>query len=107
YHGIYNLFQMPAGDGWKRVPERDHFSLLGKPDPSVVADGRQSQNRLVGAPAATAHGASPPVEQPEIDFVFMANPAQFLLSFLKRPVGHPVTAVFVTIGIAQHDFLEL
>src|SRR5699024_748193 len=57
--------------------------------------------------AAAAYRTAAAVENTHINIIFPAHFAQGLLSLFQGPVGHPVASVFITVGVADHDFLKV
>ncbi len=102
-HDLLHVAPRNVGQG---VPERDDLALLGHPDAAVVHDGRERLDGLRGVAAAAPHGAAAPVEETQVHVVLVAHHAERMDGLVEGPVGHPVAAVLVAVGVAQHDLLE-
>src|SRR5699024_11483362 len=76
YDRIYNLLQMSSSDGSKGIAKGNNFALLGKPNASIIADGRQGQNGLIGSSASPANRTSASMENTHINIIFPANLTQ-------------------------------
>src|SRR5690625_349302 len=58
-------------------------------------------------PPAAANRSAPSMEQHKIYLMSSQHIPQLKLCFLQCPVGHPVSPVFVAVGISEHDLLEV
>ena len=55
--------------------------------------------------AAAAHGSSAAVEEAKLHAMFARGAMQFAMRFVEFPCAGEHAAVFVGVGVAEHDFL--
>ena len=58
------------------------------------------------AAAAPGNRAAAAVEEAEVDIAIAAEPGELVLRAEETPVGDPVAAVLVAVGVPEHDLLE-
>src|SRR5688500_18320132 len=97
---------MAMSDLLETVSERNHLPLLGQTDAAVMGFRWHRENGMARPAAAPANCAAPAVKEPKSYAGVDAYSAKPLLSLVQRPVRHPVAAVLVTVGIAEHDLLK-
>src|SRR5690625_3693277 len=100
------LLQAPRRDWRWGGAERDDLALSRQPDSPAMNDRRHRQDRLVSAPTTPADRPAAAVEEPEVDGVLTADLSEVPLGKVQRPVGHPVAAVLVAVGVPEHDLLK-
>src|SRR5262249_36702922 len=80
-------------------------SLLSDADSAGEISLWLGQNRGVRRATAASHGAAAAVKEPEFHVTFLCNLMQFAMGFVQLPSAGEHTAVFVGVGVAEHDFL--
>jgi hypothetical protein len=88
------------------VAERDDLALLGEAYATVLHGARHGANGLARTAATTADGAAATVEQAQVHAFPAAHRTELVLCAVQRPVRHPVAAILVAVGVAEHDLLE-
>ena len=81
--------------------------MFGDADLPGHAAGGLRQHGFVGGAAAAPHAAAAPVEQAQAHLVFGKQFHQSLLGLIQHPLAGYITAVFIAVGIAEHDFLNI
>ena len=105
--GRHQGFQIAFGVGHIGVFGRNHFALLGDANLAGNRTCGLRQNRLVRRTTATTHTAATAVEQAHFDIVFGENFHQLRFGLVERPLAGDIAAVFVAVGITEHDFLAV
>ena len=113
--GGHQCFQVTPTNLGVGVFGADHLTLFGQANLSAHGTGGLRQNGLVAGAAATADGAAPTMEQPELnracalDFSVLGKLVkqrhQGNLGTVKLPVAGEDAAVLVAVRVAQHDVL--
>ena len=81
--------------------------MLGDADLSGYTARRLGEDGLVRRTAAASDAAAATVEQAHTDIVFFEEFDQAQFRLIETPRAGHVAAVFVGIGIAEHDFLNV
>ena len=100
-------FEVAAGGFGGAVFRGDDFALFGDADCPVDGAFGLGEDGVVGGAAAAADGAAPAVEEAEGDVVVLGGGYEVEFGVVKGPVGGEVAAVFVGVGVAEHDFLHI
>ena len=88
------------------LPVED-FALFGEAEGAVEGVERLGEDGAVGGSAAAADGASATVKEAEGDAGFAGHGVQGAMGFEDLPGAGDHAAVFVGVGVAEHDFLGM
>ena len=103
--GRDHQLQIPFGEHRIGILPVEHFALLG--DANVAGEtsrGLREDRGVSGTTAATDRSATA-VEQAKLHSVFLRRAMQFAMSFVEFPRAGEHAAVFVGVGVPEHDFL--
>ena len=82
------------------------FMYLAETNSACVTAFGKSGYRFIRAAATTPDRSATAMENTIINSEFFTDFSQVILPLIERPIRHEIAAVFVTIGIAEHDFLK-
>src|SRR5690349_15568558 len=87
-----------------RILPVEDLSLFGDFDLTAKCARRLRYDRAMGWPSAAADRSSASMKQLEFDTTFTCASMKRLMGLVQFPGARQHSAVFVGIGIAQHDF---
>ena len=99
-------FQIPFGEHWIGILPCEDLALLGDANLSRKISRWLRENRRVGRAAAAADRAAPSVKEPQAHALFTGRRMQIALRLVQLPRAGEHAAIFVRIGVAEHDFLH-
>ncbi len=98
-------FEIPFGKDRVGIFPVQDFALLGHANLSREAARRLRQDGGVRWPSAAADRSSSAVKKAQLDSIFLCGPMQFAMRLVEFPRAGQHAAVFVGVGVAEHDFL--
>ena len=105
HRGRHQRFQIAQTHIGICVFRTNDFALFGQTDFARHTARRLRQNCFIRRPATTANRTATPVEEGNLYVGIICGLDQSLLRFVQRPDGGEETTVFITVRVAEHDFL--
>ena len=99
--------QIALGQHLVGVFEVQHFALLGDAQLAVEGVHRLREDGAMRGPAAAAHRAAAAVEEAQLDAGLARHHVQIAMGAEDLPRGGQHAAVFVRVGVAEHDLLPV
>ena len=97
--------QVPLGENGIGIFPVEDLALFGDANFAGKIADRLGENGGVGRSATAANRAAAAVKQAQLHVVFAGRAMQFVVGLVQLPDAGQHAAVFVGIGIAEHDFL--
>ena len=99
--------EVALGQHFVGIFEVEHFALLGDAQLAVEGvDGLGEDGAMRGS-AAAAHRAAAAVEEAQLDAGLARHHVQIAMSAENLPRGGQHAAIFVRVGVAEHDLLPV
>src|ERR1051326_3071399 len=102
-----DLLEVAFGNGRMPIASKDNFALLGDFEVRLTLLRRARQNGPAHWPTTTPNSAAAPMKDNQFNAKRTGSAAKRLLGAIGLPGGRQIAAVFVTIGIADHDLLAV
>ena len=97
--------QVPLGEHRVGILPVENFALLGDANLAGKIADRLGENGGVSGAAAASDGAAAAVKEAQLHVALARGAMQVAMGLVQLPDAGQHAAVFVGIGIAQHDFL--
>ena len=98
-------FQIPFRQNRVGIFPVEDFALLGDANLSGETAGWLRENRRVRGAASASNGAAAPMKQTKLHMMLVGGAVQFAMSLVQFPRAGEHAAVFIRVGVAEHDFL--
>ncbi len=98
-------FQVPFGENRVRILPVEHFALLGDANVPGETSWRLREDCGVGGATTASHGSAAPMKEAKLHSIFLRRAMQLAMCFVQFPRAGEHAAVFVGVGVAEHDFL--
>ncbi len=103
--GRDHQFQIPFGEHRVGIFPVEYFALLGDANLAGKTARRLGENGGMSRPAAAADRAAAAMEESQLHSAFLRGAMQLAMRLIEFPRAGEHAAVFVGVGVAEHDFL--
>ena len=101
----HHQFQRAFGQNRLRILPIEHLPLFGNLKVTTEGSHRLRHHRAMGRAAAAANRPTASVKDGQVNVRLVGHAMQFAMRLVDLPQTGEHAAVFVAVGVAQHDLL--